>query len=66
MSRLYLFLLLVSAFTLAGIGVIAMLSLGHYNWPAILGAGVIGIAGAFPIAWAITRRIEATDPKDSL
>lgn len=66
MSRLYLFLLVVSAFTLAGVGVIAMLTLGFYSWPAILGAATIGIIGAFPIAWVIARRIQATDPKDSL
>ena len=66
MSRLFMFLLVISSFTLAGVGVITMLSLGHYDWRAIVSAGAIGILGGVPVAWLIARRIQATDPKDSL
>lgn len=66
MSRLFLLLLMVSSFTLAGVGIIAMLTMGYYDWPAIVGAGVIGAIGGAPVAWLIARRIQATDPKDSL
>lgn len=66
MSRLFMFILMIAAPTLAGVGVIAMLALGYYDWRAMLSAAVIGGIGGFPVAWLITRRIEATDPKDSL
>jgi len=66
MSRLFMFLLMIAVPSLAGVGVIAMLTLGYYEWWPMLVAAVIGAVGAFPIAWLIARRIQATDPKDSL
>ncbi|HRO15226.1 MAG TPA: hypothetical protein PLL33_09325 [Paracoccus sp. (in: a-proteobacteria)] len=66
MSRLFLFLLSVSVFSLAGTGVIIVLVLGYYSWPAILAAGLIGAVGGVPIAWLIAKRIRATDPRESL
>ena len=65
MSRLFMFLLAVSSFVLAAAGVSAMLVMGRYEWEAILPAGALGALAGFPIAWLITRRIKATDPKDS-
>lgn len=66
MSRLFMFLLLIAVPTLAGTGVIAMLALGYYEWWPMLAAAVIGAVGAFPVAWLVARRIQATDPKNSL
>lgn len=66
MSRLFLFLLMIAVPTLAGVGVITMLALGHYDAGAMLAAAAIGAAGGFPVAWLVARRIKATDPKDSL
>lgn len=66
MSRLFMFILMIAVPTLAGVGVITMLALGHYEWRAMLSAAVVGAIGGFPVAWLVTRRIQATDPKDSL
>lgn len=64
MSRLFMFLLAVSSFVLAAAGVSAMLIMGRYDWAAILPAGALGAVAGVPVAWAITRRIKANDPKN--
>ncbi|WP_255434972.1 hypothetical protein [Paracoccus sp. MC1862] len=61
-----MFLLMIAAPTLAGVGIIIMLALGHYDWRAMLSAAAIGAVAGFPVAWLIARNIQATDPKDSL
>ena len=66
MSRLFLFLAMMSVPTLAGVGVIIMLTLGYYDWRAMLSAAVVGAVGGFPVAWLVAKRIQATDAKDSL
>lgn len=66
MSRLFLFLSLISVPTLAGVGVIVMLAMEYYDWRSILTAAGIGAVVGFPAAWFVARRIQATDPKDSL
>lgn len=66
MSRLFLFLSMMAVPTLAGVGVIIMLTLGYYDWRPMLAAAAVGAIGGFPIAWLVARRIQATDPKDSL
>ena len=66
MSRLFLFISMMSVPTLAGTGVIIMLALGYYDWRAMLSAAAIGAVGGFPVAWLVAKRIQATDPKDSL
>ena len=66
MSRLFLFIAMISVPTLAGIGVITILALGYYDAGMMLAAAAIGALGGFPVAWLIAKRIQATDPKDSL
>lgn len=52
-------LLSLCAVTLAGIGVIAVLSLGYVSLrPILIGAG-LGAVLAVPVAWAITRKLTA-------
>lgn len=59
MQRLFMLLLSLCAVTLAGIGVIAVLSLGYVSlMPILIGAG-LGAVLAVPVAWAITRKLTA-------
>lgn len=61
MQRLFMLLLSLCAVTLAGIGVIAVLSLGYVSlMPILIGAG-LGAVLAVPVAWAITRKLTAED-----
>lgn len=66
MPRLFMLLLSISVGTLAGIGVIVALVMGHYDWRAILIAAAIGAVIAVPLTWVVAKRIQATDPMDSL
>lgn len=66
MPRLFMLLLSISVGTLAGIGVIVALTLGYYRWQPMLLAAAIGAVAAFPITWFVARRIQATDPADSV
>ncbi|MCF3974042.1 hypothetical protein [Paracoccus salsus] len=57
MPRLFMLLLSISIATLAGMGVIVVLVLGHVGmWPILTGAG-IGAIAAFPVSWLVARRI---------
>ena len=40
--------------------------MGYYSWKPMLVAATIGAVGAIPISWLVARRIQATDPQDSL
>lgn len=66
MPRLFMLLLSISVATLAGIGVIIALTLGYYTTKAILLSAAIGAVGAVPISWLVAKRIQQTDPQDSL
>ena len=66
MPRLFMLLLSISVGSLAGIGVIAALVMGYYTWQAILLAAAIGAVIAVPVTWVVAKRIQATDPADSL
>lgn len=66
MPRIFMLLLSISVGTLAGIGVIIALTMGYYSWKPMLVAAAIGAVGAIPISWLVARRIQATDPQDSL
>lgn len=63
MDRLSLFLTLASGPVTAGSLVIAVLSLGYYNWAAIGIAAAIGFALAWPAAYWVSRRIKRDDPE---
>lgn len=66
MPRLFILLLSISVASLAGVGVIIALVMGHYDWRAILIAAAIGAVVAVPVTWYAAKRIQETDPKDSL
>ncbi|WP_372573224.1 hypothetical protein [Ruegeria jejuensis] len=57
MLRLALVLFTLVASALAGAGVIAVLSMGYFTVPAILGAAAAGFVLAIPATWLITKRI---------
>ena len=40
--------------------------MGYYTWQAILLAAAIGAVIAVPVTWVVAKRIQATDPADSL
>ncbi|MFP4273447.1 MAG: hypothetical protein ACLFRU_00330 [Paracoccaceae bacterium] len=63
MDRLSLYLSLASGSAITGALVIAVLSLGYYNWWAIGIAAFVGFALAWPSAYLISRRIKAQDPE---
>jgi len=47
---------------LSGGLVIAVMSLGYYTWPAILGAAAVGLLSAWPASHYVSRRIKRSDP----
>ncbi len=57
MQRLFMILLTLFMTTLAGIGVIAVLSMGYVSLtPILIGAGA-GALLALPVTWVETRRL---------
>ncbi|MBU3029917.1 hypothetical protein [Paracoccus marinaquae] len=59
MQRLFMLLLTIAMGTMAGIGVIVVLVLGHVGlWPILIGAGT-GAILAVPVSWMIARRMIA-------
>jgi predicted PurR-regulated permease PerM len=57
MLRLGFILHLFIGSTLAGVGVIAALSTGYDSLYPILVAALIGFLAAFPVTWAVTRKL---------
>lgn len=67
MDRLELVLLFcVFSPTLSGVCAIAVMWLGYYSWPAILGAGLIGLISAWPVSRYLSRNIKRKQPRDKL
>jgi type IV secretory pathway TrbD component len=62
MDRLSIVLTFMTGSVLVGGLVIAVLSLGYYTWPAIVGAVVIGTVLTWPVAYVISRQIKRNDP----
>lgn len=62
MDRLSYVLLFMTGSVLTGIGLITVLALGFYNWPAILIAVGVGIVLMYPAAYVISRWIKRKDP----
>lgn len=61
MSRLFILLLTISMGTMAGMGVIIALVLGHFSVSGILiGAGA-GALLSLPVTWFAARRIKAAE-----
>ena len=57
MFRLALVLFLFIGATLAGIGVVAALSLGMYEVSAIVATAGIGALIAVPLSWMVAKRL---------
>lgn len=57
MFRLALVLFLFIGATLAGIGVVAALSLGLYEVNAIIATAGIGALIALPMSWMVAKRL---------
>ncbi|MEO3413765.1 CTP synthetase [Roseovarius sp. CAU 1744] len=57
MFRLALVLHLFIGSTLAGMGVIAALVIGHDSWVALLSVAALGFLAGFPVSWQIARRL---------
>ncbi len=57
MLRLGFILHLFIGSTLAGVGVIAALTTGYDSLYPILIAALVGFVAAFPITWAVTRKL---------
>ncbi|QIE47099.1 CTP synthetase [Pseudohalocynthiibacter aestuariivivens] len=47
--------------TLAGIGVIAALVMGHASVPVLLGAALVGFVAAAPVSWLLARKLLRRD-----
>jgi len=62
MDRLSLFLTLATGAVTVGSLVIAVLTLGYYNWASIAGAAAVGFLAAWPLAYLISRRVKRQDP----
>ncbi len=59
MLRLSLLLFVFIGATLAGIGVVAALSLGGYDTTAIIATAAIGALAAVPFSWYVARELQA-------
>ncbi|MGN7871718.1 hypothetical protein [Paracoccus sp. 22332] len=57
MARLFMLLLSIVMISLAGIGVVAVLAMGFYDWKSILIAAAIGAALAVPATWLVARQL---------
>jgi len=57
MSRLFLLLYALIGPTLAGIGVVIVLTMGMVTLKAILGSAALGFALGVPAAWAVMRQL---------
>jgi preprotein translocase subunit SecF len=58
--RLMMILFSMIGTTLAGIGVVAVLTMGTNSWQTILGAALVGAIVALPASWYVARQIENT------
>lgn len=59
MTRLFMLLLSIIMTTLAGVGVVAVLTMGLYDWKSILLAALVGALVALPVAWTVARRLQS-------
>ncbi|AUM73507.1 hypothetical protein [Paracoccus jeotgali] len=57
MTRLFMLLLPIIMTSLAGIGVVVVLTMGLYDWRSILMAAGAGAVLALPITWFVARQV---------
>ncbi|MFC3169399.1 hypothetical protein [Paracoccus fontiphilus] len=58
MTRLFMLLLSIIMTSLAGIGIVGVLTMGLYDWRSILLAAALGAVIALPVAWLVARRLQ--------
>ena len=61
MSRLFMLLFTLIGPSLAGVGVIIVLTLGLVTLKSILAAAAMGMALGVPVSWAVMRRLAVGD-----
>ncbi len=61
MNRLFFLMLTVIAPTLAGIGVVIMLTTNRFDVFSLLLAAAVGALIGIPAAWIVARKIEEND-----
>ncbi|WP_298257412.1 CTP synthetase [uncultured Litoreibacter sp.] len=59
MFRLAAILFSMTSTTLAGIGVIAVLSMGYDTWVPIVAAAAVGFVLSIPATWWLAKQITA-------
>lgn len=59
MLRLTMLMYSIVGSTLAGIGVIAVLSMGWYDVPSILTGAVLGAVLGVPASWLVARALQS-------
>ncbi|WGV17275.1 hypothetical protein [Fuscovulum ytuae] len=57
MPRLFMLLFALIGPSLAGVGIIAVLTMGLVTLKPILAAAALGMAFGVPVAWAVMRRL---------
>ncbi|MEH6774528.1 MAG: hypothetical protein V7668_11425 [Cereibacter changlensis] len=62
MDRLAILLTMLTGAMITGTLVVVFFSMGYYGWGPVIIAVVIGMVGAWPSAWGISRRIKRKDP----
>lgn len=58
MTRLFFLMLTLASTTLAGVGVIAALTMGMLDYRSITLAAGLGALVSVPVAWLVARRLE--------
>jgi hypothetical protein len=62
MDRLAILLTMLTGAMITGTLVVVFFSMGYYGWGPVILSVVIGMVGAWPAAWGISRRIKWQDP----
>jgi hypothetical protein len=57
MSKLGILIYILTAPVIAGVLMIAVLSMPPYRNNILIGAGLLGFAMALPVAWAVTKKL---------
>jgi hypothetical protein len=60
MLRLASILYAIIGTTLAGIGVVVVLTLGRYDVPSILIGAAVGALAAVPASWMVAKALQST------
>lgn len=58
MARLFMLLLSIVMTSLAGIGIVAVLAMGFYDWKSIIIAAAAGSILALPVTLLVARRLQ--------